>query len=62
MKNKKLLFILLLLICMIITTGCKTKTEQIIEDMSNIKITVDEEQVKKTKDAIEEVQRQLKGD
>lgn len=62
MKNKKFLFILLLVICTIIT-GCKTKskTEQIIGDMAKIEIKADEEQVKKTQDAIERVQRQLKG-
>lgn len=55
MKNKKILLIIMLTVCLLVTTGCKKKSaiEQIIEDTSQIKITVDENTTKQVQQGID---------
>ena len=63
MKNRKVLLVLMLVVCVFAVTGCKQKseTERIIESMANIKITVDDDSVKETKNAIDAVIDSIKG-
>ena len=57
---KRFFLLLIVLLALVLLSGCaKSKFEQTVENVKNIKITVDQDVIKQTQQKIQEVQEEL---